>query len=56
MASKLIGSFSFIHLSVLDKNNEVIHIHSHMPPDFNPKQSSAVEIEIDQSETFMFQS
>ncbi|PPR50598.1 MAG: Fe(3+) ions import ATP-binding protein FbpC [Alphaproteobacteria bacterium MarineAlpha5_Bin5] len=56
MASKLIGSFSFIHLSVLDKNNEVIHIHSHMPPDFNPQQSSAVEIEIDQSETFMFQS
>ena len=25
MASKLMGSFSFVHLSVLDDNNEVIH-------------------------------
>ena len=55
MASKLMGSFSFVHLSVLDKNNEVVHIHSHMPPDFNPKQSSAVEIEIDEKQTFIFQ-
>ena len=55
MASKLIGSFSFIHLSVLDDNNEIVHVHSHMPPGFNPKQSSAVEIEIDQSETYIFQ-
>ena len=55
MASKLMGSFSFVHLSVLDKNNEVFHIHSHMPPDFNPKQSSAVEIEIDEKQTFIFQ-
>ena len=55
MASKLIGSFSFVHLSVLDKNNEIVHIHSHMPPDFNPKKSSAVEIEIDQKEAFIFQ-
>ena len=54
MASKLIGSFSFVHLSVLDKNNEIVHIHSHMPPNFNPKQSSAVEIEIDQKEIFIF--
>ena len=54
MASKLMGSFSFVHLSVLDKNNEVVHIHSHMPPDFNPKQSSAVEIEIDEKQTFIF--
>ena len=56
MASKLMGSFSFIHLSVLNNNNEVIHVHSHMPPDFNPKQSSAVEIEIDENQTFIFQS
>ena len=56
MASKLMGSFSFIHLSVLDDSNQVVHIHSHMPPDFNPKQSSAVEIEIDENQTFIFQS
>ena len=31
MASKLMGSFSFIHLSVLNDNNEVVHVHSHMP-------------------------
>ena len=55
MASKLMGSFSFIHLSVLDKDNEIVHIHSHMPSDFNPKQSSAVEIEIDEKQTFIFQ-
>ena len=54
MASKLMGSFSFVHLSVLNDNNEVVHVHSHMPPEFNPKQSSAVEIEIDQSQTFIF--
>ena len=55
MASKLMGSFSFVHLSVLDKDNEIVHIHSHMPADFNPKQSSAVEIEIDEKQTFIFQ-
>ena len=55
MASKLMGGFSFIHLSVLNKNNEIIHVHSHMPPEFNPKQSSAVEIKIDQNETYIFQ-
>ena len=55
MASKLMGAFSFIHLSVLNNKNEVVHVHSHMPPEFNPKQSSAVEIEIDQSETYIFQ-
>ena len=55
MASKLMGSFSFIHLSVLDKDNEIVHIHSHMPADFNPKQSSAVGIEIDEKQTFIFQ-
>ena len=54
MASKLMGSFSFIHLSVLNDNNEVVHVHSHMPPEFNPQQSSAVEIEIDQSQAFIF--
>ncbi len=55
MASKLMGSFSFIHLSVLNQNNEVVHIHSHMPPDFNPKQSSAVGIEIDERQAFVFE-
>ena len=55
MASKLMGSFSFVHLSVLNEDNEVVHIHSHMPADFNPKQSSAVEIEIDEKQTFIFQ-
>ena len=54
MASKLMGSFSFIHLSVLNSNNEVVHIHSHMPADFNPKQSSAVEIDIDEKQAFIF--
>ena len=54
MASKLMGSFSFIHLSVLNNKNEIIHIHSHMPPEFNPKQASAVEIKIDESQTFIF--
>jgi len=54
MASKLMGSFSFIHLSVLNDSNEIVHVHSHMPPEFNPQQSSAVEIEIDQSQTFVF--
>ena len=34
MASKLMGTYSFIHLSVLSKNNEVVHVHSHMPPNF----------------------
>ena len=54
MASKLMGSYSFIHLSVLDKNNNVIHVHSHMPPNFNPKQSTAVGIEIDTEKIFIF--
>tara|TARA_Y100000590_G_scaffold332776_1_gene378371 strand:+ start:363 stop:1409 length:1047 start_codon:yes stop_codon:yes gene_type:complete len=55
VASKLMGSFSFVHLSVLDENNKIIHVHSHMPPEFNPKLSSAVEIEIDENQTFIFQ-
>ena len=54
MASKLMGSFSFIHLSVLDNKNEIIHVHSHMPANFNPQQSSAVEIEIDSNQTYIF--
>ena len=54
MASKLMGSYSFIHLSVLDKNKEVIHVHSHMPANFNPKQSTAVGIEIDEEKVFVF--
>ena len=54
MASRLMGSYSFVHISVLDKNNEVIHVHSHMPPSFSPKQSSAVGIELDISQTFIF--
>ena len=55
MASKLMGSFSFIHLSVLNNNNEIVHVHSHMPPEFNPKQSSAVEISVDTKHTFVFE-
>ena len=54
MASRLMGSYSFVHISVLDKNNEVIHIHSHMPPSFSPEQSSAVGIEVDIKQTFVF--
>ena len=54
MASKLMGPFSFIHLSVLDSNNKVVHVHSHMPANFNPEQSSAVEIEIDGGQTYIF--
>ena len=54
MASKLMGSYSFVHISVLDKNNEVIHVHSHMPPSFAPKQSSAVGIDVDINQTFIF--
>ena len=56
MASKLMGTYSFIHLSVLSKNNEVVHVHSHMPPNFLPNQSSAVGIEIDNEQTFIFPS
>ena len=54
MASRLMGSYSFVHISVLDKNNEIIHVHSHMPPSFSPKQSSAVGIEVDTNQTFVF--
>ena len=56
MASKLMGTYSFIHLSVLSKNNEVVHVHSHMPPNFLPNQSSAVGIEIDKEQTVIFPS
>ncbi len=55
MASKMMGSFSFIHISVLNNNNEIVHVHSHMPSNFIPDESSAVEIEIDESQTFVFQ-
>jgi iron(III) transport system ATP-binding protein len=54
MASKLMGSFSFIHLSVLNKDNEVVHVHSHMPPAFLPKQTTAVGIEVDLDHIFIF--
>ena len=54
MASKLMGSYSFIHLSVLDKNKNIIHVHSHMPANFNPKQSTAVGIEINKEKIFVF--
>ena len=54
VASKLMGSYSFVHISVLDINNEVIHVHSHMPPSFSPIQSSAVGIEVDLNQTFVF--
>jgi len=54
VASRLMGSYSFVHISVLDKNNEVIHVHSHMPSSFSPEQSSAVGIEVDVKQTFIF--
>ena len=56
MASKLMGSYSFVHLSVLNDDNEIIHVHSHMPPNFLPNQSSAVGIELDSQQTFIFPS
>ena len=54
MTSKLMGTYSFVHISVLDANNEIVHVHSHMPPSFSPKQSSAVGIEVDKDQTFIF--
>jgi len=54
VASKLMGSYSFVHISVLDTNNEIIHVHSHMPPSFSPEQSSAVGIEVDKNQIFIF--
>ena len=54
MASRLMGEYSFVHLSVLNENNDVIHVHSHMPATFYPEQSSAVGIEIDPNQTFIF--
>ena len=54
MASRLMGEYSFVHLSVLDENNDIIHVHSHMPPSFYPQQSSAVGIEVDEEQVFVF--
>ena len=54
MASRLMGEYSFVHLSVLNENNDIIHVHSHMPASFYPEQSSAVGIEIDLTQTFIF--
>ena len=54
MASRLMGEYSFVHLSVLNEKKEIIHVHSHMPPTFSPNQSSAVGIEIDKSQAFIF--
>ena len=54
MASKLMGSFSFVHLSVLDHNNEIVHVPSHMPASFIPGQSTAVGIEIDDEQIYVF--
>ena len=54
MASRLMGEYSFVHLSVLNEKKEIIHVHSHMPPTFSPNQSSAVGIEIDRSQAFIF--
>jgi len=54
VASKLMGSFSFVHLSVLDHNNEIVHVHSHMPASFIPGQSTAVGIEIDDEQIYVF--
>ena len=54
MASRLMGEYSFVHLSVLDEKNDIVHVHSHMPASFYPQQSSAVGIEIDNNQTFIF--
>jgi iron(III) transport system ATP-binding protein len=54
MASRLMGEYSFVHLSVLNEKNDIVHVHSHMPASFYPKQSSAVGIEIDNNQTFIF--
>ena len=54
MTSKLIGSFSLVHLSVLGDNNEIIHVHSQMPASFLPKESTAVGIKIDTNQIFVF--
>ena len=56
MASKLMGTFSFIHLSVLDDNKKVLHVHSHMPPTFLPEPAAAVGIEVDKNQIFIFPS
>jgi len=56
MASRLMGEYSFVHLSVLNDKNEIVHVHSHMPPTFNPNQSSAVGIEVDSQQAFIFPS
>ena len=50
----LIGSFSLVHLSVLDINNNVVHVHSQMPANFLPKEATAVEINIDNNQIFIF--
>ena len=42
------------HNKCLDENNDIVHVHSHMPASFYPDQSSAVRIEIDQNQTFVF--
>jgi len=54
MASRLMGEYSFVHLSVLNENNDIVHVHSHMPASFYPDQSSAVGIEIEKEQTFVF--
>ena len=54
MASRLMGEYSFVHLSVLNENNDIVHVHSHMPASFYPEQSSAVGIEIDNNQAFIF--
>ena len=54
MASRLMGEYSFVHLSVLNEKNDIVHVHSHMPTSFFPKQSSAVGIEIDDNQAFIF--
>jgi len=54
MASRLMGEYSFVHLSVLNEKNDIVHVHSHMPASFYPKQSSAVGIEIDNNQAFIF--
>ena len=54
MTSKLMGSFSLVHLSVLNNNKEIIHVHSQMPSNFLPKESTAVAIKINTNKIFIF--
>ena len=48
------GLIQLSGIGTLDKNNDIVHVHSHMPASFYPQQSSAVGIEIDNNQAFIF--